>query len=62
MTSSKTELKDFVKTQAEEDSALPASEKSYQEELVADVLSQEAPSDKARSELLDLYHAETQAA
>lgn len=62
MTSTKTDLIDFVKDQAAEDAALPANERRYQEELVADVLDQEAPNDKVRSELLDLYHAETQTA
>ena len=62
MKSSTAELKDFVIDQAAEDAALPVGERTYQEELVADVLSQEAPNDKVRSELLDLYHAEKQAA
>jgi hypothetical protein len=62
MKTSTAELKDFVTHQAAEDVALSPSERSHQEELVADVLSQEAQSDKIRSELLDLYHTETQAA
>lgn len=56
------ELQDFVVHQAAEDAALPASERSHQEELVADVLGQEAPNNKVRNELLDLYHTEKQAA
>ena len=61
MTSSKTDLVKFVTDQAAEDAALPAGEKSYQEELVADVLTQEAPNNKAFKELIDLYHTEKQA-
>jgi hypothetical protein len=56
------ELKDFVTHQAAEDAVLPSSERSYQEELVTDVLGQEAPNDQALKELLDLYHTEKQAA
>jgi hypothetical protein len=62
MKTSTTELKDFVKHQAAEDLSLPPGERSYQKELVADVLGQEALSDKIRDELLKLYHAEIQAA
>lgn len=62
MKTSTTELKDFVKHQAAEDLSLPAGERNYQKELVADVLGQEALSEKIRDELLKLYHAETQAA
>ena len=61
MTSSKTDLIDFVTHQAAEDAALPPSERKFQEKLVTDVLGQEAPSDKVRSQLLDLYHTEKQA-
>lgn len=60
MKTSTSELKDFVTHQAAEDAALPPSERSYQEELVTDVLGQEAPSSKALKELLDLYHTEKQ--
>jgi ribulose kinase len=56
------DLHDFVTTQAAEDAGLSPSEKSYQTELVADVLGQEAPSHKAFETLLDLYHTERQAA
>jgi hypothetical protein len=56
------ELHDFVTTQAAEDAGLSPSEKSYQTELVSDVLGQEAPSHKAFETLLDLYHTERQAA
>lgn len=59
MKTTTSELKDFVIHQAAEDAVLPASERSHQEELVSDVLDQEAQNDKVRSELLDLYHAET---
>lgn len=52
------ELHDFVTHQAADDAALPSSERSYQEKLVADVLGQEAPSGKALKELLDLYRTE----
>ena len=55
------ELQDFVTHQAAEDAALPVGERDYQEELVADVLSQEAPNGKALKELLDLYKTEKQA-
>ena len=61
MKTSTTELKDFVTHQAAEDAALPASERAYQEELVADVLGQEAPNSRALKELLELYHTEKQA-
>lgn len=61
MTSSKTELKDFVTQQAAEDAHLSAGERSYQEELVTDVLNQEAPNSKTLTELLDLYRAEKRA-
>jgi len=54
------ELQDFVVTQAAEDSVLSSSEKRYQAELVADVLGQEAPSNKALKELLALYRAQRQ--
>lgn len=57
-----TELQDFVTHQAAEDAALPASERRYQAKLVADVLGQEAPNDKVRNELLNLYRTEKQAA
>lgn len=62
MKSSTTELKDFVTHQAAEDAALPVSERSYQEELVADVLGQEAPNSRALKELINLYRTERQAA
>jgi len=55
------ELQDFVTHQAAEDAALPSSERSYQEALVADVLGQEAPDNKTLKELLDLYRSEKQA-
>ncbi|HLG91326.1 MAG TPA: hypothetical protein VI336_04180 [Candidatus Saccharimonadales bacterium] len=60
MKTSTSELKDFVTHQAAEDAVLPPTERSYQEELVADVLEQEAPNSKALKELLDLYHTEKQ--
>jgi hypothetical protein len=56
------ELHDFVTTQAAEDAVLSPSERSYQAELVTDVLKQEAPNNQAFKKLLDLYHAERQAA
>lgn len=56
------ELKDFVIHQAAEDAGLSPSERTYQEDLVADVLGQEAPSSKAVKELLDLYRTEKLAA
>ena len=62
MKTSTAELKDFVTHQAAEDAALSPGERSYQERLVADVLSQEAPNNKALKELLDLYKTEKQAA
>lgn len=49
------DLQDFVTHQAAEDAALPASERSYQEKLVADVLGQEAPNRKELRNLLNLY-------
>ncbi len=57
-----TELQDFVIHQAAEDAVLPPAERSYQAELVADVLSQEAPSERALKQLLALYRAERSAA
>jgi hypothetical protein len=62
MKTSTPELKDFVIHQAAEDAVLPPAERSHQKELVADVLGQEAQNEKVRSELLDLYHTETQVA
>ncbi len=56
------ELQDFVTTQAAEDAVLSPGEKSYQTELVSDVLKQEASNKKAFKQLLDLYRAERQAA
>jgi hypothetical protein len=56
------ELKDFIMHQAAEDAVLSPSERSYQEELVADVLGQEAPSNQALKQLLDLYRTQRQAA
>jgi hypothetical protein len=55
-----TELQDFVVNQAAEDAVLPAGEKRYQAELVADVLGQEAPNSKALKELLALYRTQRQ--
>ena len=60
MKTSTSELKDFVTHQAAEDAVLSPSERNYQEQLVADVLGQEAPNSKALKELLDLYHTEKQ--
>lgn len=56
------ELQDFVTHQAAEDAVLPPSERSYQEKLVADVLGQEAPNDRAFKRLIKLYRSEKQAA
>jgi hypothetical protein len=53
-----TDLKDFVTHQATEDAALPASERKYQEQLVADVLGQETTSNKMFKELLTLYRTQ----
>ena len=54
------ELQDFVVTQAAEDAVLSTSERRYQAELVADVLSQEAPNSQALKELLALYRTQRQ--
>jgi hypothetical protein len=56
------ELHDFVTNQAADDAVLSPSERSYQEKLVADVLSQEAPSKQAHKQLLELYRTQRQAA
>ncbi|HSW78482.1 MAG TPA: hypothetical protein VLF88_00475 [Candidatus Babeliales bacterium] len=56
------ELHDFVVNQAAQDRTLPARELSHQEEIVKDVLGQEAPSKQAFKSLIDLYHAEKRAA
>jgi hypothetical protein len=56
------ELRDFVTTQAAQDAVLSPSERSYQAQLVADVLKQEAPNNQAFNALLKLYRAERQAA
>jgi hypothetical protein len=61
MSETYTELQEFVVHQAAEDAALPASERSYQAELVADVLSREAPNPQALKKLLNLYKTEKQA-
>lgn len=57
-----TDLQDFVTTQAAEDAVLSPSERTYQAQLVADVLKQEAPNNQAFNKLLKLYRAERQAA
>lgn len=62
MKTSTTELKKFVIDQAAEDAALPSGERRHQEQLVTDVLKQEAPSTRALNELIALYHTEKQAA
>jgi hypothetical protein len=62
MTSTKTDLIDFVTHQAAEDAVLPPGERSHQEALVSDVLGDEAPNNKAFKELLALYRTERQAA
>lgn len=62
MTSTKTDLIDFVTHQAHEDAALSANERRYQEEVVTDVLNEEAPNSKVVRELLKLYRTEKQAA
>jgi len=56
------ELQDFVTHQAAEDAVLPPGERVYQEKLVADVLGQEAPDDRAFKKLLNIYRTEKQAA
>ena len=56
------DLQNFVKNQAAVDASLPRSEIKYQEELVKDVLSQEAPNGKALKDLVALYRAEKLAA
>lgn len=56
------ELRGFVTDQAVEDAVLSPSERSYQEQLVADVLGQEAPNSQALKELLELYRTKRQAA
>lgn len=56
------ELREFVIDQAAEDAVLPPSERNHQEELVTDVLGQEAPNDQAFEKLLELYRTEKQTA
>lgn len=56
-----TDLQDFVSVQAAEDAALPSNERRYQEQLVADVLGQEAPNNRALNELLALYKTKRRA-
>lgn len=62
MKTSTAELKDFVIHQAAEDAGLSPSERTYQEDLVADVLGQEAANSKTEKALLDLYRTEKLAA
>ena len=56
------ELHDFVTHQAVEDARLTPSERKYQEELVKNVLGQEAPNDQAFRKLLKIYRTEKLAA
>jgi hypothetical protein len=62
MSETLTDLQNFVTTQAAENAALPSDEWKYQDELVEDVLSQDAPNAKALKDLVDLYRTERQAA
>ena len=55
------DLQDFVTHQAVEDAVLPPSERKYQEELVKDVLGQEAPNDRVFKRLIKLYRSQKQA-
>ncbi len=55
------ELRDFVTTQAAEDAPLTPSERSYQAELVRDVLSQEVKPARV-NELMALYLRGTKSA
>lgn len=57
-----TDLQDFVTHQAAEDAVLSPNERKYQEELVKDVLGQEAPNGLALKKLLELYRIKRQAA
>ncbi|OGL24748.1 hypothetical protein A3A68_01860 [Candidatus Saccharibacteria bacterium RIFCSPLOWO2_01_FULL_48_13] len=56
------ELQEFVSYQAAEDAVLSPGERKYQEELVKDVLGQEAPNKQILQKLLKLYRTERQAA